>query len=109
MERSIFKYFNFWITAILSIIGGMAIAWIDSQPNWDDSGITAAMLYVVSALAGLFSPRTPWLWGLFVGLWIPVAVINRTGDPRALLVLIISFGGAYSGSLIRKMIKSTRS
>ena len=26
---------------------GMAIAWVDSRPNWDDTGITAGTLFLM--------------------------------------------------------------
>ena len=28
---------------------GFAIAWLDSRPTWDDTGITAVLLFVTSA------------------------------------------------------------
>ncbi|HVN57466.1 MAG TPA: hypothetical protein VMT63_04160 [Bacteroidales bacterium] len=108
MEKSEISYLKFWITVILSTLVGMTIAWVDSQPNWDDTGITVAMLYISSGVAGFVSPKNPWLWALLCGIWIPVAGIARNGDLMMLLVLVVTFGGAYSGSVIRKMIKGTK-
>ena len=108
MEKSLLTDIKFWITAILSTLAGMIIAWIDSQPGWDDTGITAGMLFIASALAGFFYPRKAWLWAILCGIWIPVVAIQRRGDLIMFIVLIITFGGAYSGYLIRKIIKSAR-
>lgn len=106
MKNSEFLNAKLWITAILSTVCGMAIALIDSQPNWDDTGITVGMLYLSSALAGFITAEKLWLWALLTGIWIPVAAITRNGDFMMLLVLLVSFGGSYSGALIRKMISS---
>jgi hypothetical protein len=86
----------------------MVIAWIDSQPGWDDTGITAGMLFIVSGLAGCIDPKRFWLWALLTGIWIPVAAISRNGDIMMMLVLIITFGGSFSGSLIRKMVSKEK-
>ncbi|MFN8209775.1 MAG: hypothetical protein U0T33_02245 [Bacteroidales bacterium] len=95
---------KFWLTAFLSMLTGMLIAWIDARPGWDDTGITVAMLYLASALAGFITPQSPWLWALLTGLWIPVAAINRTGDVLMLIVLLVTFGGAYSGYLLHRIV-----
>lgn len=103
-----FADIKFWITAILSTLGGMTIAWIDSQPGWDDTGITVGMLYILSALAGFFNPKKLWLWALLCGLWIPVVGILRSGDILMLLVILTTFAGAYSGGTIRKIISQKK-
>ena len=97
-------FIKFWATAILSTLGGMAIAVIDMQPNWDDTGITAGMLFIVSGIAGFVSPKRFWLWALLTGIWLPVAAIARNGDIMMFIVLIFTFGGSISGSLIKKMV-----
>ncbi len=96
---------NFWMTAILTTLAGMAIAVIDSQPNWDDAGITAGMLFLVSGIASFVNPKKLWLWALLAGIWLPVAAIARNGDITMFIVLIFSFGGSISGSLIRRIVK----
>lgn len=106
MKNSEILNVRLWLTAMVSTICGMTIAWIDAQPNWDDTGITAGMLFLSSALAGFITKEKLWLWALLTGIWIPVVAITRNGDVIMLLVLIISFGGSYSGGLIRKMVSS---
>jgi hypothetical protein len=41
---------------------GLLIAYVDSRPNWDDSGITALALLACSGLCGALEPNRPWLW-----------------------------------------------
>ena len=106
MKNSEILNVKLWLTAIFSTFCGMGIAWIDALPNWDDTGITAGMLFLSSALAGFITAEKLWLWALLTGIWIPIAAIARNGDVMMLLVLIISFVGSYSGGLIRKMIRS---
>src|SRR5258708_5837860 len=54
---------------------GLAIAYVDSRPNWDDTGITAAAILVSCGLLGVLGPKQPLLWALAVGLWIPLCGI----------------------------------
>jgi hypothetical protein len=83
---------------------GLAIAWVDSRPNWDDTGITAGALLLTSAVFGAASPRSPWQWALAIGLWIPAMGILRQGNFSTLLVLVFTFAGAYLGALLRKTV-----
>jgi hypothetical protein len=57
---------------------GAAIAYVDSRPRWDDTGITAAALVLCSGILGAVGPSRPWLWALAVGLWIPLHALYRT-------------------------------
>jgi hypothetical protein len=63
-----------WLFALilLSLALGFAIAYVDSSPGWDDTGVSAATVLGVSGLFGLLYSARPWLWGLAVGAWIPV-------------------------------------
>lgn len=80
---------------------GLAIAWVDSRPNWDDTGITAGVLLLTSAVFGAASPRLPWLWALAIGLWIPLNGLLH-GNASTILVLGITFAGAFIGSGLRR-------
>jgi hypothetical protein len=60
-----------WVLLAAAIAMGLAIAWVDSRPHWDDTGITAGSLLLSAGLLGLMGPRRPWLWALGIGIWIP--------------------------------------
>ena len=60
---------------VIALALGLLIAYVDSQPTWDDTGITVLALVVTSGLLGLLSPKRPWLWALAVGVWIPLLAI----------------------------------
>jgi hypothetical protein len=89
---------------ICAVALGLAIAWVDSRPHWDDAGITAGMLFLVCALLGAIDPRRAWQWALAVGLWIPLYGLLSRHDPRMVLVLVPPFLGAYLGAGIRSFV-----
>jgi hypothetical protein len=80
---------------------GILMAYVDSLPHWDDSGILAGGLLVISALLTLLGANPPWLVALAVGAWLPLRGIYATHDGRMLIVLLFPLVGAYLGSLVR--------
>ena len=64
-----------WVAALAV---GILIAYVDSLPHWDDTGITVLALLVSSGLLGMLSPRRPWLWALAVGRLAAPAGIDRS-------------------------------
>ena len=76
-------------------------------PRWDDTGILAGSLLLVSGLLTLLGHRRPWLIALAVGLWIPLHDIYLTHDFKMLLVLLFPLAGAYAGGLVRLGIRKT--
>jgi hypothetical protein len=92
--------FTTWL--LLSVISGIFIAWIDSLPGWDDTGITAGLIVVTSALFGFLHPEKPWIWALATGIWIPVHSITASGDYKMLFITMFAFIGAYLGASVKK-------
>src|SRR5881275_3135899 len=85
---------------LAALILGALIAWVDSRPTWDDTGITAGVLLLVSAGFGALRPRFAWLWALALGAWIPIVGIVSTRNFGSILALGITFIGAYLGVAI---------
>jgi hypothetical protein len=81
---------------------GLLVAYVDSRPSWDDTGVTAMAILVSCGLLGVVSPNRPWLWALAVGLWIPAFAIVLTRNYGSLLALLFAFTGAYAGMALRK-------
>jgi len=48
-------------------LGGL-ITYVDTRPNWDDTGVSALVIFLSCGLLGVTSPARPWLWALAVGL-----------------------------------------
>ncbi len=84
---------------------GLMIAYVDSRPNWDDTGLTALALFACACLCGVLEPNRPWLWALAVGLWIPVFGIASSRNFGSLLAIPFAFAGAYFGMAVRKMFR----
>lgn len=89
----------------LATLAGLAIAWIDSQPHWDDTGITVLMVLSVAALFGFFTSKKIWLTALAVSVWIPIMSIGMTHNFGGLLALIPGILGAYFGYFIKMATK----
>ncbi|HVZ49144.1 MAG TPA: hypothetical protein VG916_10195 [Gemmatimonadaceae bacterium] len=87
----------------MSAAAGVAVAWIDSRPRWDDTGVTVGLLVLLAATCGMLVPRHAWRWALAVGLWIPLHAIVTRGDFLMLVVLAFPFIGAYVGAAARRL------
>lgn len=85
-----------WILLAASVAQGLAIAWVDSRPKWDDAGATAGVL-------GLIGPRRPWLWALGIGIWIFLRMVVHAPTAANVLgsfvILAFPMAGAYAGGL----------
>jgi hypothetical protein len=86
---------------------GICIAYVDSRPTWDDTGITAFSMLIVAGILGFFGPQRPWLWALGVGAFIPLHAIIANPSPGSvamLVVLLFPLAGAYGGMGLRHLI-----
>ncbi len=93
---------KYWIILIVAIVTGLFIAWIDTRPHWDDTGITVAMVLGTSAVLGSLLPRHAWLLALALGIWIPLANIIQFNNYGSVFALVVSFAGAYAGAFLRR-------
>jgi len=91
----------------IAVMAGLFSAYVDSRPNWDDTGILVAGLLLVSGLLTLLGHRRPWLIALAIGIWIPAYEIFTTHDLTLLVILLIPLLGAYGGWLVRLGIWKT--
>jgi len=98
----------------LAVLMGILIAFVDSRPTWDDTGITAGMMLLSSGLFTLLGHRRPWLIALAVGLWTPLYETYLSGNFRLpgvillpLFILLLTFVGAYAGWAVRLGIRKT--
>ncbi len=98
----------------VAILTGLFIAFVDSRPTWDDTGITAGAMLLSSGLLTLLGYRRPWLIALAIGLWTPVYetyLSRKFYFPGVilfpLLVLLIPMIGAYAGWAVRLGIRKT--
>jgi hypothetical protein len=93
----------FWVLLTVAVFLGLLITWVDSQPTWDDTGITAGMIFIVTALLGSIMPNRALIWAIAVGGGIPLMGITQSHNYAALLALFVALFGAYAGALGRKI------
>jgi hypothetical protein len=84
-----------------AVLAGLFFAWVDTRPNWDDTGILAGGILLVCGLFALLGFQRPWLLALVVGGWIPLYGIFVSHNFGSLLALVIAFVGAYAGWVVR--------
>ena len=98
-----FMKLRFWLLLISAVASGLVIGWVDTRPTWDDAGITAAAILLVTGVLGAAMPSRAWIWALTVGGLVLLLDIVLAGSYGAVLALVIAFGGAYAGVLIQKL------
>ena len=98
----------------LAILTGLFIAFVDSRPTWDDTGMTVGAMLLSSGLLTLLGYRRPWMIGLAIGLWTPLYETYLSRNFRLpglilfpLIVLLIPTIGAYAGWAVRLGIRKT--
>jgi len=93
-----------WLLLPGALALGLAVALVDLSPGWDDTGVSAAAVFLAAAAFGATRPSRAWLWALAVGLWIPVLGIVVRGNVAALIALVPAFLGALAGSAARSLL-----
>jgi hypothetical protein len=89
---------------VVSAVAGAAIAFVDSRPGWDDTGITVGLLVVAAATIAAVSGRRPLLWALLVGAWTPAFELFTGGSVASLAALGIAAVGAFAGWVVRRSL-----
>ena len=89
----------------IAVMLGLGLAYIDSLPTWDDTGILAGAILLACGLLVLLGFQHPWLVALVVGGWIPLRGILVNHNFGSILALLIAFAGAYLGWAFRLGIR----
>jgi len=95
-----------YVLLAVAVVLGILIAFVDSRPTWDDTGVTAAAIVASCGVLGLLGPDRPWLWALAVGMWVPALGIAKAGNYGSLLALPFAFAGAYAGAATRRALRA---
>jgi len=82
----------------LALAMGTAVAWLDTRPNWDDAGITAACLLVGAGVAAAAGVRW-WLGALVVALPIMLVECRSAGWGIAVALLFTTSGAGVGSGL----------
>ena len=81
----------------LALLAGLFSVFVDSRPTWDDTGVLVFGILLAAGLIGLFTRRQPWLFGLAVGVWIPLYEIIAHHHAGSLIALGFALLGVYAG------------
>lgn len=81
------------------LMAGIVVTAIDSQPHWDDTGVLATLVFISASAFSYFRPRYAWLWTLLMSGGIVAHGIS-SGNPGAIIALIISGVGATAGAVV---------
>ena len=92
------------VSIVVAVAGGLAIAYVDGQAGWDDTGVTAAALAIAALVAVLIEGSGRVLrvaaLAVLVGIWIPIFEISAPGTYGPLLAFVFSGVGAFVGWVI---------
>lgn len=76
---------------------GLFLTWVDSRPNFDDTGVLAMLVLISSFGLACVTPRWAWCWALLIGggIWLNGTIAHH--NYGSVLALIFAFVGAYLG------------
>ena len=89
----------------LTLVAGGLIAWMDTRPHWDDTGVTAVALMAVAGLAALAGVR----WWLATALAVgPLVLVESLAAGWGIVLApAITLVGAGGGVLLRHILSPT--
>ena len=92
------------VSIVVAVVAGVGLAYVDSQPGYDATGVTAAGLAIAALVPVLIegSGRVVRVAALavLVGIWIPIIEIAAPGTYGSLLSFVFSAVGAFIGWVI---------
>ena len=83
---------------------GLGIAWLDSRPGYDATGVTVVLLLLGAMAVAAASGRRPWLWAVQVGVWVPLFEIGGPTGAASLAALVVTISGAAIGYVIARIV-----
>ncbi len=96
---------RFWLLLLLGLAVGAGIAWVDTRPLWDDTGVIAGLIFISAASLSFLLPSRAWAFALAVSVWIPAVGLSG-GNAATLLAVLVGAIGAGIGAGSRRMLAS---
>ena len=94
------------VLAVLAATMGAGVAWMDSRPKWDDTGVSVGMLLLVSGFAAGAGLRW-WAAALLVAAPILIVELPSAGWGIA-ISLAVTGAGALLGATVRRVVAGGR-
>jgi len=82
---------------------GLGVAWLDSRPGNDATGVTVVLLLSGALAAAAVSGRRPWLWAILVGIWTPLFEVGGSAGLASLAALLVAGVGAAVGYAVARL------
>jgi hypothetical protein len=98
---------RFGVTIVAALAAGVVLAWMDTRPSFDDTGVLAVLLFLAGATAAIVGRDRPWLWALLVGAPVPLAELAQGGSLASLTAVAFAAAGAVAGYLIARSFRAT--
>jgi hypothetical protein len=92
------------ILAALAVTMGAGVAWVDTRPTWDDTGVTVGTLLLAAGFAAGVGLRW-WAAALLVAAPILVAELPSAGWGIS-VSLAFTGAGSLVGATLRRMVRS---
>ena len=87
-----------WLLVMLVLCAGIALAWLDTRPRWDDTGITVFGVLVVAAIGAAAGLR-PWLSAVLV--FGPLVAAELSSGMAVLAAIPVALVGGLAGAFGR--------
>jgi hypothetical protein len=88
------------LRSALALCAGVAIAWVDTRPNWDDTGVTAGAV-IIAAAASSFA-RVPFYLAALL-IVAPMLIAELHGNAGVLIAIPLALVGAAAGLVMRRL------
>jgi hypothetical protein len=99
-----------FLLLIAALVFGLLIGWLDTRPQWDDTGITVVAVLLVSLLLGAATPSRPWFHGLVFGVTLAMIELGAGSIPGTVVTLLLALAGSLLGGVVRRaLIRPNRS
>lgn len=85
---------------LVALLIGLALAYLDTRPNWDDTGISAGLLFIGAAAGGQLG--APWFLAAALAV-APLLVAELADNLGLLLTLPIALAGGITGAFLRRL------
>jgi hypothetical protein len=93
------------LRSALVLCAGSGIAWVDTRPGWDDTGITVGLLIIAAAVGSLAGVR-PLIAASLAA--VPMLIAELPRGTGVLLAIPVALAGAFAGALIRRIVRPGR-
>ena len=90
--------FRLFAASAAALVIGLFIAWMDTRPTWDDTGVTAGALLIGSGLAGFLGLPFALAAAFVAGPLALIMVIQTSGV--SIVVLLIGIAGGFMGRVL---------